>query len=425
MLKRSPLARLVVLLIVVITAFAVVAEADAQIRPIRSTVHASGGSHQRRTTKQHRRHHRRRQARHDHRPQRYTHPANEAGKKRKAKPTSAAGATGTTRAASPSGNPPNGGASSPAAGGSGSSAGGAASPTGGAASPTGGTGNPIAGDPFYVDPQDSAVTEENALLGQGNTSEAAQIERIASQPEAIWLTGDGTGSLVPGIMSAAASSGTVPVFVIYNIPDRDCGGYSSGGASGASDYESFINSVVSGLGHGKALVIVEPDALTYMIQGCLPSSDGQLIDYAVQQLDTDPNASVYVDAGNPGWESASSEANELTQVLGSTRAGFAVNVSNFVSTATDITYGTAISQATGGRHFVVDTSRNGGSVASGQWCNPAGAGIGADPTTATGNALVDAFLWVKGVGESDGTCNGGPSAGQFWLSYALSLVANG
>jgi endoglucanase len=81
-----------------------------------------------------------------------------------------------------------------------------------------------------------------------------------------------------------------------------------------------------------------------------------------------------------------------------------------------------ISQDTGGRHFVIDTSRAGGSVAAGQWCNPAGAKIGTSPTASTGQPAVDADLWIKGVGESDGTCNGGPAAGQFWLSYALSLA---
>ena len=68
---------------------------------------------------------------------------------------------------------------------------------------------------------------------------------------------------------------------------------------------------------------------------------------------------------------------------------------------------------------MVDTSRNGGNAASGAWCNPAGAGIGQKPTTQTGNSLADAFLWIKTPGESDGNCNGGPGAGQWWTSYAL------
>ncbi len=36
--------------------------------------------------------------------------------------------------------------------------------------------------------------------------------------------------------------------------------------------------------------------------------------------------------------------------------------------------------------------------------------------------LKDANLWVKRVGESDGSCNGGPSAGQWWPEYAIALA---
>jgi cellulose 1,4-beta-cellobiosidase len=39
----------------------------------------------------------------------------------------------------------------------------------------------------------------------------------------------------------------------------------------------------------------------------------------------------------------------------------------------------------------------------GDWCNVDGAGIGVRPTSSTGLALADAFVWVKPAGESDGT----------------------
>ena len=217
----------------------------------------------------------------------------------------------------------------------------------------------------------------------------------------------------------------VPVFVAYDIPWRDCSQYSSGGAASAAAYQGFINLLTSGLGQSKAVVIVEPDALTEM--SCLSSSQqqtyDQLISYAVQRIDTDANANVYVDAGNPTWQSTATEASLLQQAIGSARAGFAINVSNFSSVPTDIAYGDAISQQTGGRHYVIDTSRAGASVPGGVWCNPAGAKIGAYPTAYTNHAGLDAYLWIKDVGESDGTCNGGPAAGQFWLSYALSLAS--
>lgn len=51
-----------------------------------------------------------------------------------------------------------------------------------------------------------------------------------------------------------------------------------------------------------------------------------------------------------------------------------------------------------------------------------GAGpLGVEPTTQTGHPLVDAYLWIKTPGESDGECGGGPRAGQWWAEYALGL----
>jgi endoglucanase len=77
-------------------------------------------------------------------------------------------------------------------------------------------------------------------------------------------------------------------------------------------------------------------------------------------------------------------------------------------------------------HFVVDTSRNGhgpnnmqayasapydqpasviGTLAGGSWCNPPGSGLGLRPTASTGVPLLDAYLWVKTPGQSDGQCD--------------------
>ncbi|HVG45729.1 MAG TPA: glycoside hydrolase family 6 protein, partial [Longimicrobium sp.] len=47
--------------------------------------------------------------------------------------------------------------------------------------------------------------------------------------------------------------------------------------------------------------------------------------------------------------------------------------------------------------------------------------LGRAPTTRTGHPLVDAYLGVKMPGQSDGTCNGGPRAGEWWADYALEL----
>jgi cellulose 1,4-beta-cellobiosidase len=55
---------------------------------------------------------------------------------------------------------------------------------------------------------------------------------------------------------------------------------------------------------------------------------------------------------------------------------------------------------------IIDTGRNavtGLRKEWGDWCNVNGAGFGVRPTGTTGNTLVDAFVWVKPGGESDGT----------------------
>jgi endoglucanase len=79
-------------------------------------------------------------------------------------------------------------------------------------------------------------------------------------------------------------------------------------------------------------------------------------------------------------------------------------------------------------HFVIDTSRNGnGAPTAGhgvnEWCNPPGRALGHAPTTHPGVAGVDAYLWIKYPGQSDGACRSGePPAGTWWPSYAISLV---
>ena len=84
-------------------------------------------------------------------------------------------------------------------------------------------------------------------------------------------------------------------------------------------------------------------------------------------------------------------------------------------------YGRQVSALLGGVRFVVDTSRNGNGPGD-DWCNPSGRAVGERPTGSTGHDVVDAYLWIKTPGESDGACNGGPSAGVFWPDYALGLV---
>ena len=79
-------------------------------------------------------------------------------------------------------------------------------------------------------------------------------------------------------------------------------------------------------------------------------------------------------------------------------------------------------------HFVIDTSRNGtgpldagryaaspynqsadvvAALNAGNWCNPPGAGLGLAPKTTPDQSmpLLDAYLWIKTPGQSDGSCD--------------------
>lgn len=286
------------------------------------------------------------------------------------------------------------------------------------------SGNPFAGARFYVDPFSEAKAQADAWRSS-RPADAAQIDKIAQNPVAIWL-GEWSGDVEAHVRARIAdisAAGALPVFVAYNIPLRDCGLYSAGGAKSADEYRWWIRKLRAGIGSHKAVVILEPDAVANA--DCLSSADRQtryaLLADAVSVLQTNSAISAYLDAGHSSWHTATQMAARLTTAGIAGARGFALNVSNFRYTADEVAYGKQISAQLGGKPFIVDTSRN-GQGSNGEWCNPSGRGLGPRPTASTGNAAVDAFYWIKTPGASDGTCNGGPSAGQWWPDYALGLA---
>jgi endoglucanase len=294
------------------------------------------------------------------------------------------------------------------------------------------TRNPFAGQRFYVEPNSQAEQTEREWSAQGRSREAALIAKIAGQPSAEWF-GDwsyGHGDTAEDVnwwITAAAAAGTLPVIVAYDLPWRDCGLYSSGGAASATAYRQFIDEMAQGIAGRTAVVILEPDALAELT--CLnaeqQASYYSLLSYAVARLAESPAVSVYLDAGQARWRTVATIARRLKKADVARARGFSLNVDHVDTTASERRYGHAIVKALGGGHFIVDTSRNGrGPAARGQWCNPPGRGLGSAPTAVTGDPEVDAYFWVKPPGESDGTCNGGPPAGQWWPAYALSLAQN-
>ncbi|WP_246085972.1 glycoside hydrolase family 6 protein [Pseudonocardia hydrocarbonoxydans] len=286
---------------------------------------------------------------------------------------------------------------------------------------------------LYVDPTTPAARQVDEWAAQGRTADADALRALADRPVPLWLTGGAdTTERVAAYVDRAAAAGALPLFVAYNMPDRDCGSFSAGGAADAAAYRSWVAAVAEGLGGAESVVVLEPDAVPHQLTGCV-GEDGERYDLLAGAVDafTAAGARVYVDAGNPGFTGDPAATADALRRAGVERAaGFSLNVANFYSTGASVAYGTAISEALGGGvRFVIDTSRNGAGrlldAADGAptWCNPPDRMLGTAPTLDTGLPLVDALLWIKRPGESDGSCRPGePEAGGWFPDYALDLV---
>ncbi|MFJ4203041.1 glycoside hydrolase family 6 protein [Streptomyces sviceus] len=257
--------------------------------------------------------------------------------------------------------------------------------------------------------------------------------RIADRPAAVWFadyTPATIASRVRAVTSGGAAQGRVPVLVPYAIPDRDCGGASQGGAPDLGAYDAWIDRFAAGLGSAEVVVVLEPDSIAQ--SDCL--SDGGRADRFASLARAgrvlkaaNPEARVYYDAGHSGWRPAAEQAALLKQAGAASAAssdGIFSNVSNFHTTSAETAYDRRVLDALAGPSTlgaVIDTSRNGnGAPPDGEWCDPAGRKIGRPPTLNTGEARIDAYLWVKLPGESDG-CRGAP--GTFSPSYAYDLAS--
>ncbi|WP_229072076.1 glycoside hydrolase family 6 protein [Actinoplanes sp. DH11] len=287
---------------------------------------------------------------------------------------------------------------------------------------------------LYVDPAGAAAVYVRRLDRAGRTADAAIIRRISERPVATWFTDatPGFADRARRLVLAAAQAGRLPVLALYYIPQRDCANHSRGGARTADAYKKWVSALALAMRGTRALVILEPDAVPHAVRGCLRGAEARqrlaLLSWAVATLRTVPGVRVYLDAGNPSWLPAARVAPALRQAGAMRAHGFALNVANFETTADNLRYGTELSRLLGGRHFVVDTSRNGnGPVRRGagerRWCNPPGRRLGTPPTLLTGHPLADAYLWVKRPGESDGACGAGaPAAGRWYPAYAFALA---
>ncbi|WP_182906400.1 glycoside hydrolase family 6 protein [Microbispora sp. H13382] len=283
---------------------------------------------------------------------------------------------------------------------------------------------------FYVDPTTNAA---KWVAANPNDSKAAVIrDRIAAVPQGRWFASynpSAVRSQVDAYVGAAAAAGKIPIMVVYEMPNRDCGGASAGGAPDHASYRAWIDQVAAGLGGRPAYIVLEPDALSIM-PNCMNSSQQAEVQasmaYAGKKFKaTSPNVKVYFDAGNEAWVGASDMANRLRGAdIANSADGIALNVSNYRFTTATVSYAKNVIAATGLSWLkaVIDTSRNGNGPVGSEWCDPAGRATGAWSTTNTGDSAIAAYLWVKPPGESDGCI---APAGQFvpQRAYDLAIAA--
>ncbi|KAL2858377.1 1, 4-beta cellobiohydrolase [Aspergillus pseudodeflectus] len=354
------------------------------------------------------------------------------------------------------------------------------------------SGNPFEGYQLYANPYYSSEVMSLAVPSMTG-SLAEQATHAAEIPSFHWMD---TTAKVPSMgeyladIKAQNDAGAQPpiagIFVVYNLPDRDCAALASNGElaiadGGVEKYKAYIDSIrehVLTYADTNIILVIEPDSLANLVTNlgvakCANAQGAYLecTNYAITQLDL-PNVSMYLDAGHAGWLGWPANIGPAAELYASiyTNAsspaslrGLATNVANYnafsIDTCPSYTSENAVCDEQGyinsfapqlaaagfDAHFIVDTGRNGkqptGQNEWGDWCNSKGTGFGVRPTTDTGNELVDAFVWVKPGGESDGTSDQSaerydahcgvdaalqpaPEAGTWFQAYFEQLVAN-
>src|SRR5260221_947599 len=194
----------------------------------------------------------------------------------------------------------------------------------------------LIGSSFWVDPSSRARSTADSWRAT-RPSDAAQMDKLANAPSARWIGNWNTNvqADVNAASATMAASGAIPAFVAYNIPQRDCGGYSGGNLTAPAAHKTWIDAFASGLGNRRAVIVLEPDALAGM--DCLSPADQHvrldLLSYAVQQITAKDGVAVYIDAGNPHWKSAAVMADRLKSADVGRAQRHSLNVSNFYLTS--------------------------------------------------------------------------------------------
>ncbi|KRA25679.1 cellobiohydrolase [Microbacterium sp. Root61] len=268
-----------------------------------------------------------------------------------------------------------------------------------------------------------------AATGTAGTPEHDAAVYLSAQPTAVWLTPEAdpiaqVPARVAALADEARTQSATLALVIYGLPGRDCGGHSAGGLEPAAyaEWTTAIGDVLRENADVSSILILEPDSLALAPECGNADERSAQLRSAVEALAA-PHTWIYLDGGHSAWLPAEQMAQliEDVGVLDQVR-GFATNVSNYNATDAEVAYAHALAALLPGARAVIDTSRN-GVGSNGEWCNPSGRRVGS-PGGEVHDDVVDSNLWIKPPGESDGTCNGGPTAGTWWPRAAVTLTSD-
>ncbi|WP_233261389.1 glycoside hydrolase family 6 protein [Vitiosangium sp. GDMCC 1.1324] len=378
---------------------------------------------------------------------------------------------------------------------------------GGAAAAAGHADNPFEGATAYVNP-DYAALIDTSIAQTTDSSLAAKMRTVKKYPTAVWL------DRIAAIHGGSANGGRkslrdhldlvlaqkkpdqpiTAIFVIYDMPGRDCAALASNGelpltAEGLQRYKAeYIDAIATVFADTKyqdirIIAAIEPDGLPNLVTNlsdpeCAQANSSGIYvasaQYALNKLHAIPNVYTYLDIAHSGWlgwdDNRQRAITFFTTVVNGTTAGlasvdgFVTNTANYTPLAEpnlvdpNVTVGGqqlksakyyewnplfdesdfAASLYTGFTSagwpasigFLIDTSRNGWGGANrptgasgttvdayadsgrvdrrahrGLWCNQSGTGIGQAPQSSPPGytaSHLDAFVWIKPPGESDG-----------------------
>ncbi len=279
---------------------------------------------------------------------------------------------------------------------------------------------------FWLD-SETPIAAAAAELNQAKADEARILSFLAVQSVGSWYRGpfESFSVRLAKQLSGANEQEAFALMVLDNLPYRDCATDKLKNDA-AAEYERWIGSVTGQIADSKTVVILEPQGIARL--DCLSAQLRQerldLLRTAVGALKKGKNTLVYIDAGGPGVLKLADASSRLKSAGIDDADGVALNTGQYQTTEAVLRYGLSLRRSLGSINFVIDTSRNGKGLPPGaKACNPAGAAVGELPIEVPDDEEIDSFVWLKGPGESDGSCGRNePPAGTFFKARALQLA---